>query len=128
MISMDLLDNWIIQHIAWWAPYGLMLCVPILLAWFPGANARLRGHDLPRAVSALSWLLTLSTGGLALYSNYSNSEPLALVPVFIMLWTGIVVWSYGKRELQPVTECGRGFEIIFPRPLCLTLEVAAAAE
>jgi hypothetical protein len=123
MMTFESLDTWIISHIAWWVPYGLVLCIPILLAWFPGANARLHGHDCPWAVSSISWLLALATSGVLLHTDF---DVLPLLPTFITLWTGIAVWSYGKRDLPTVTGAGRGFEIIFPHQFLQSLELQAA--
>jgi hypothetical protein len=123
MISMDWLDSWIIRHVAWWAPYGLTLCVPVLLAWFPGANARLRGHERARAVSTFSWLTTLVMASFFINSDFQS---LALIPGFAALWMGSLVWSYGKRELPTKVVTGRGFEIVFPPALNLSLELASS--
>ncbi len=122
MLSMELLDKLIPLYVAWWAPHVLLLCIPVLMAWFPGANARQRGHERAQAVSTISWLLPLSMAALILTSR---CELLTLLPAYLMLWTGIVVWSYGRHELKPALGTLRGFEI-FLRPLNLSLELATA--
>jgi Trk-type K+ transport system membrane component len=120
-ISTDLFDAWMADHVARWVPQVLLLCVPVLLAWFPGFNARQRGHDHAQGINATSWLLAVSV---AWFFVTSDSDVLPLLFPFLTLWTAAAAWSYGKHDRMPAAVPARGFEIAMLRPLGITFDLA----
>lgn len=84
----------------------LVIGLMVLLAWFPGYNAKRRKHKNAQAINVAAWLWCLvSLGG-------TQSEfPETMTSVLSFAWIGLVVWSYtGGDQVGKVT--GRGFEPI----------------
>jgi hypothetical protein len=111
---MDQFDAWADGNVARWVPHVLLLCVPLLLAWFSGFNARQRGHEHARRIAAASRGTLVLTVRLAVAST---PDVLALLLPYVLSWTGTVVWSYGRHDLLPAAVPACGFEIVVFRPL-----------
>src|SRR5207248_2039638 len=105
--------------VAHWVPGVLALCVPALLAWFPGFNARQRGHEHPRGIVAASWALTLAMAWLVVMTKLELSF---IALLFLAAWTGLAVWSYGKRDALPALKPASGFEIKLLQRVSVAIE------